>query len=148
MRPRRCAVSTQRFIGICLLVQALGACRGSPNEKTAAPSPIIAAKAADEPTRHEEPNASFDPMASPPSAPREPEIVRTPVMTPKSQRHSQRRPGTITAGFGDELFCVEMYTVCAAGQQHCTSRSFTLGCGATGEMPTGDWVKCVCKPRK
>lgn len=43
--------------------------------------------------------------------------------------------------------CLEMYSACSPdgqGGQRCTSASFTLGCGESGQVPGGDRVRCVC----
>ena len=43
--------------------------------------------------------------------------------------------------------CLEMYTTCTPdgkGGLRCSSERFTLACGATGKVPGGDVLRCVC----
>jgi len=152
----------RRWIALaaCAALPTAGACHGKPPEQTTTEaSPISEAPPAPDPPEstppeamHDGPNASVDPSLEHGSArpfaelgapdPKEP---LEPLMTPKHRRHPKNRPVRYEAMLA-EGFCYDMYTVCTRKRpRSCTSAPFSLNCGVTGVLPTGDWATCVCK---
>jgi hypothetical protein len=142
------------FVGACAALQAAGACHGNSREQTTTEaSPISAAPTPAVPVVTEDlPNASVDPSLEHGSArpfaavdapdPKEP---LEPLMTPKHRRRPKNRPARLEATLA-EGFCYDMYTVCTRkAPRRCTSAPYSLNCGVTGLLPTGDWATCVCK---
>ena len=146
------------LIGACLPLQAAVACHGKPAGQTTTEAlPITAAAptpsgVAPDPVAatDEVPNVSLDPDAEdsrPPSEVTHPEnnVKFEPLLTPKHRRHPKNRPDILKATLA-EGFCYDMYTVCTQqSPRRCTSAPYSLNCGVTGLIPTGDWATCVCK---
>lgn len=141
--------STLQFTAACHRERSDSATEASPlrgtppAQNSAQPTPSLAVDSS--------PNASFDPGLAndaPPAAVRgNDEALRgalTPVLTPKSRRHPKNKPGKLEATRA-EGFCYDMYSACTEGRpSSCTSAPYSLNCGVTGLVPTGDWMTCVC----
>jgi hypothetical protein len=148
------------LMAACAALQTAGACHGKSAEQTTTEaSPISAAPPVAEPTAatptvatDDGPNVSVDPSMQHDRArsldeldapdPHEP---LEPLLTPKHRRHPKNRPAKLAATLA-EGFCYDMYTVCTRKvPRMCTSAPYSLNCGVTGLLPTGDWATCVCK---
>ena len=69
--------------------------------------------------------------------------VFTPVKT--NRANSRRKPIRLTPMDREDGFCATTYTECASGSvRRCKGATYTLPCGARGQVPTGLWVNCVC----
>ena len=93
----------------------------------AAPSPPIAATP---------PTPPVMPVAPPP-----PTVTAAPLPPLAGHRDIHPLGGDATLG------CIEMYSACTPdpkGGQRCTSASYNLDCGQTGQVPGGDRLRCVC----
>lgn len=111
---------------------------------------LLTACSAPEPTRPAPPAA-----ATPPTAPPSPPAPAPPIAAPPTSAPPPAAPLPPLAGHRDihplggdtALGCVEMYSACTPdpkGGQRCTSASYNLDCGQTGQVPGGDRLRCVC----
>lgn len=118
---------------------------------------FLACTAPTEPNKPAAPTPPAPPApVTPPAAPTPPIAVTppTPPVVPIGSP-SPAAPPPPLAGHRDihplggdaTLGCIEMYSACTPdpkGGQRCTSASYNLDCGQTGQVPGGDRLRCVC----